>query len=1007
MSISDKTFQSFFDNVEKLYKTYAGPGLDGFDAEFQEIKQCSLNLKQDPAYTSKGGENLENKKKNRYKDILPFDYTRVHLKHSDDITFNYINASFIKGPQGRTNYIAAQGPLPHTVNDFWKMLWDYNVRVVIMVCREVEASKKKCERYWSSGKEVKQFGDVAVSLKSEDQAGHGFWKRTLIVKKQEECRKVFQLHYNTWPDHGVPRTRDDFLGIIYAARQLQNYSDDITTPLCVHCSAGCGRTGAVIVVDYFRNLLTHQKLTSSLTVYDVVMEMRKQRPAIVQTKEQYEFVHMALVELFSNFLKKTGRKLPSSSLSNALGPSTYENVVTISKSERNMHKRSTAGVKSTYENLNLEENVTSQAIPSQDVTYSKPHFRVSAADQNFHQGPNVLKVASSETSPRQASAKKLNPAGAKKIHASTPDLKPSPVKPKSVSHKTFKAGQNEDPSAPVSKPRIPLDGMPLTEFTASIGKLAEPAASKSFFSFAPQLHEKKLLLSTNETAKVPPVVRPKPKSSGKSMATVPESIESRKQRLMSQGMQETDSNLKKYQNMSVSAFDLRSTSDLVSPQSKHVVFRRTSVEKDFSNSSNSQINPWITNTNICNTNIKTGNVATSTKSSTGHNTKPPPPPSATKPKPILPRKAGVNKSNSVKFPGVKHSSLNKELSGLKSSSFVESNDASQNSPGYVNVSHTSLPSSENAEYGQVTSQLSSGKTDTTYDILNRLDPSKKTPHFIDNKSPDSSSESVLSNSYKANLADILSPKPFTRTSLRVSSVVFDEHDADDQLNTYSHISEAQSSILQDKANSNTRTKPPLKPKRTFRKTENPFAANRTNQGYPTSEASSRDDSSTGSRSRSSSVVSRQSDSSSFVGNSSNLLGKPQLASAPAIPVRTQESYILNSPEKSSSNSYEDLDSEIKPQNTSYSRQHSAAVTTSALKAKTKELFGKTTNAISDKVVVLKNFTSSKDDNIPLKTKHLSYIHEPYMLGNQDISFGNRINRKPKGARQSPAGWTPK
>ncbi|XP_031146458.1 tyrosine-protein phosphatase non-receptor type 22 isoform X2 [Sander lucioperca] len=273
----------------------------GITGEFVRLKCQSVKYRTDKTFPTKTAEKQENIKKNRYKDIVPFDHTRVKLtltttKNDTD----YINASFIKGASGSRAYIATQGPLPHTVLDFLRMLWEYNIKVVVMACREFEMGKKKCERYWPQKQEQPFVCELfTVHCDSEENKGD-YLTRTLRVTYRNCSRTLKQLHYLNWPDHGVPDSIPPILDMLHEMRSYQPHDD---VPFCIHCSAGCGRTGVLCVIDYTWNLLKKQMITPDFSIYDLVQNMRTQRPSLVQTKEQYELVYRTIKSLFERYLQ--------------------------------------------------------------------------------------------------------------------------------------------------------------------------------------------------------------------------------------------------------------------------------------------------------------------------------------------------------------------------------------------------------------------------------------------------------------------------------------------------------------------------------------------------------------------------------------------------------------------------------------------------------------------------------------------------------------------------------
>lgn len=275
-------------------------GEDNFSSDFMRLRRLSTKYRTEKIYPTNVGEQEENVKKNRYKDILPFDHSRVKLtlKTSNEDT-DYINANFIKGVDGPEAYIATQGPLPNTVLDFWRMIWEYKVAVIMMACREFEMGRKKCERYFPPfGEEPMTFGPFRISCDSE-QPRTDYFIRTLAVEFNNETRRVTQFHYVNWPDHDVPSSFDSILDMIALMREYQEHDN---VPICVHCSAGCGRTGAICAIDYTWNLMKAGKIPEDFNVFQLIQEMRTQRHSAVQTKEQYELVHRAIVQLFEKQL---------------------------------------------------------------------------------------------------------------------------------------------------------------------------------------------------------------------------------------------------------------------------------------------------------------------------------------------------------------------------------------------------------------------------------------------------------------------------------------------------------------------------------------------------------------------------------------------------------------------------------------------------------------------------------------------------------------------------------
>ncbi|XP_030640399.1 tyrosine-protein phosphatase non-receptor type 18 [Chanos chanos] len=291
-------------------------------AEYNRIRQQIPIMKQTLGLTNEAGGLKENVKKNRYKDILPYDQSRVPLTLTlGENESDYINASFIKGATENRTYIATQGPLSNTVVDFWRMIWEYDVKVIVMACREFEMGKKKCECYWAPENETATYGPFVVSHLTESNDEEVI-VRTLIVRLHDESRTVSQFQYMAWPDHGIPYKPDGILGMMEKVRVAQGSN---SAPTVIHCSAGCGRTGVICVIDYVHDLLLAKKINGDFRIMDIVLELRRQRPSVVQTKEQYIFAFHTVALMFKQALQNTPNH--SNNLTKHTS-SLYDNVVT-------------------------------------------------------------------------------------------------------------------------------------------------------------------------------------------------------------------------------------------------------------------------------------------------------------------------------------------------------------------------------------------------------------------------------------------------------------------------------------------------------------------------------------------------------------------------------------------------------------------------------------------------------------------------------------------------------
>ncbi|RVE59552.1 hypothetical protein OJAV_G00190000 [Oryzias javanicus] len=236
----------------------------------------------------------DNKPKNRFTNVLPYDWCRVKLNSSGPgETLNYINASYMPGYKNSREYIATQGPLPGTVKDFWRMIWEQNVKRIAMVTNCVEGGRTKCERYWPENGNPGIYGEISVTVKSEKRETN--WTlREFIVKnmKTSEERTVKHFHFTAWPDHGVPESTDVLIQFRGLIRQHID-GEGSNAPSVVHCSAGVGRTGTLIALDVLLQQLSKEQ---AVGVQSFVKKMRLNRPYMVQTESQYVFLHQCIMD---------------------------------------------------------------------------------------------------------------------------------------------------------------------------------------------------------------------------------------------------------------------------------------------------------------------------------------------------------------------------------------------------------------------------------------------------------------------------------------------------------------------------------------------------------------------------------------------------------------------------------------------------------------------------------------------------------------------------------------
>nr|XP_044998504.1 tyrosine-protein phosphatase non-receptor type 13 isoform X9 [Jaculus jaculus] len=234
------------------------------------------------------GQTKENRRKNRYKNILPYDATRVPLGEEG----GYINASFIRIPVGKEEfvYIACQGPLPTTVGDFWQMIWEQKATVIAMMTQEVEGEKIKCQRYWPNvlGKTTMANDRLRLALVGLQQL-QGFVVRSVALEDIQtgEVRHISHLNFTAWPDHDTPSQPDDLLTFISYMRHIHR-----SGPVVTHCSAGIGRSGTLICIDVVLGLISQDL---EFDISDLVRCMRLQRHGMVQTEDQYIFCYQVIL----------------------------------------------------------------------------------------------------------------------------------------------------------------------------------------------------------------------------------------------------------------------------------------------------------------------------------------------------------------------------------------------------------------------------------------------------------------------------------------------------------------------------------------------------------------------------------------------------------------------------------------------------------------------------------------------------------------------------------------
>ncbi|XP_032694008.1 tyrosine-protein phosphatase non-receptor type 20 isoform X2 [Lontra canadensis] len=263
-------------------------------AEYEILQEfMTLGGKSLPDAFNSGNE-LRNREKNRYRDILPYDSTRVPLGENKD----YINASYIRIVNSGEEYfyIASQGPLPSTTDDFWQMVLENNSNVIVMITREIEGGIIKCHHYWPiSMKKPMELKNCRIFLENYQILQYFIIRILQVVKKSTgSSHFVKHLQFTSWPDHGTPASVDGFIKYVRYVRKSH-----LTGPIVVHCSAGVGRTGVFLCVDV---VFCAIEKSFPFNIKNIVTQMREQRYGMIQTKEQYFFCYKVVLEVLQKLL---------------------------------------------------------------------------------------------------------------------------------------------------------------------------------------------------------------------------------------------------------------------------------------------------------------------------------------------------------------------------------------------------------------------------------------------------------------------------------------------------------------------------------------------------------------------------------------------------------------------------------------------------------------------------------------------------------------------------------
>ncbi|XP_029105542.1 receptor-type tyrosine-protein phosphatase S-like isoform X9 [Scleropages formosus] len=285
--------RSLYSYIQKLAQVESGEHVTGMELEFKRLANSK-------AHTSRFiSANLPcNKFKNRLVNIMPYETTRVCLQPIRGLEgSDYINASFIDGYRQQKAYIATQGPLAETTEDFWRMLWENNSTIVVMLTKLREMGREKCHQYWPAERSARYQYFVVDPMAEYNMPQYILREFKVTDARDGQSRTVRQFQFTDWPEQGVPKSGEgfiDFIGQVHKTKE--QFGQD--GPISVHCSAGVGRTGVFITLSI---VLERMRYEGVVDIFQTVKMLRTQRPAMVQTEDEYQFCYQAALEYLGSF----------------------------------------------------------------------------------------------------------------------------------------------------------------------------------------------------------------------------------------------------------------------------------------------------------------------------------------------------------------------------------------------------------------------------------------------------------------------------------------------------------------------------------------------------------------------------------------------------------------------------------------------------------------------------------------------------------------------------------
>uniref|UniRef100_H2YZV0 protein-tyrosine-phosphatase n=1 Tax=Ciona savignyi TaxID=51511 RepID=H2YZV0_CIOSA len=284
--------KDLFNHLHKLTTPDPDHPITGMELEF---KRLASNKASASRFVSA---NLPcNKFKNRLVNILPYEGTRVCLQPIRGVEgSDYINASFIDGYRQKRAYIATQGPLPETTDDFWRTLWEHNSTIVVMLTKLREQGRDKCHQYWPAERSARYQYFVVDPMSEYSMQQYMLREFKVTDARDGQSRTVRQFQFTDWPEQAVPKSGEgfiDFIGQVHKTKEQFGQEGPIT----IHCS-GVGRTGVFITLSL---ALERMRFENLVDMFQTVKMLRTQRPAMVQTEDQYQFCYRAALEYLGSF----------------------------------------------------------------------------------------------------------------------------------------------------------------------------------------------------------------------------------------------------------------------------------------------------------------------------------------------------------------------------------------------------------------------------------------------------------------------------------------------------------------------------------------------------------------------------------------------------------------------------------------------------------------------------------------------------------------------------------